>query len=128
MTFSSLALSGAVGVAGALGALARYLLGRFIAERANTAFPWGPFAINISGAFLIGLLFALAGQKFLAAWLQIILATGFLGGYTTFSTMSWEGLQLARGGSTRQSALYLGASVALGLLAAALGIGLGWLL
>lgn len=128
MTFSSLALSGAVGAAGALGALARYLLGRFIAERANTAFPWGTFAINISGAFLIGLLFALAGQKFLAAWLQVILATGFLGGYTTFSTMSWEGLQLARGGSTRQSALYLGASVALGLLAAALGIGLGWLL
>lgn len=128
MTFSSLALSGAVGAAGALGALARYLLGRFIAERANTAFPWGTFAINISGAFFIGLLFALAGQKFLAAWLQIILATGFLGGYTTFSTMSWEGLQLARGGSTRQSALYLGASVALGLLAAALGIGLGWLL
>ena len=128
MTFSSLALSGAVGVAGALGALARYLLGRFIAERANTAFPWGTFAINISGAFFIGLLFALAGQKVIAAWLQVILATGFLGGYTTFSTMSWEGLQLARGGSTRQSALYLGASVALGLLAAALGIGLGWLL
>jgi CrcB protein len=122
VTFSSLALSGAVGAAGALGALARYLLGRFIAERANTTFPWGTFAINISGAFLIGLLFALAG------WLQVILATGFLGGYTTFSTMSWEGLQLARGGSTRQSALYLGASVAMGLLAAALGIGLGWLL
>ncbi len=128
MTLSSLALTGAVGVAGAFGALARYLLGRFIAERADSAFPWGTFVINISGAFLIGLLFALAGQKFLASWLQVILATGFLGGYTTFSAMSWEGLQLARGGSTRQSVLYLSASVALGLLACSLGIGLGWLL
>lgn len=128
MTVTSLALTGAVGVAGACGALARYLLGRFIAERADSAFPWGTFAINISGAFLIGLIFALAGQKVLAAWLQVLLATGFLGGYTTFSTMSWEGLQLARGGSTRQSVLYLGGSVMFGLLATALGIGLGWLL
>ena len=128
MTISSLALTGAVGVAGAFGALARYLLGRFIAERAGAAFPWGTFAINISGSFFIGLLFALAGQKLLASWLQVILATGFLGGYTTFSTMSWEGLQLARGGSSRQSLLYLCASVAFGLLAATLGIGLGWLL
>lgn len=128
MTFSSLALTGAVGLAGAFGALTRYLLGRFIAERADVVFPWGTFVINLSGAFLIGLLFALAGQKILASWLQAVLATGFLGGYTTFSTMSWEGLQLARGGSTRQSALYLGASTALGLLMAALGLGLGWLL
>jgi CrcB protein len=128
MTFASLALTGVVGVAGAFGALARYLVGRFIAERSYGVFPWGTFAINLSGAFLIGLLFALVGQKLLATWLQVILATGFLGGYTTFSTMSWEGLQLARGGSTRQSVLYLGGSAAFGLLAAALGLGLGWLL
>jgi CrcB protein len=128
MTSSSLVLTGAVGVAGACGALVRYLLGRFIAERSDGVFPWGTFTINLSGAFLIGLLFALAGQKLLTPWLQIILATGFLGGYTTFSTMSWEGLQLARGGSTRQSILYLSSSAALGLLAAALGLGLGWLL
>ncbi len=128
MTFSSLVISGAVGGAGALGALTRYLLGRFIAEQTNTIFPWGTFTINLSGAFLIGLLLALVQRQMLASWLQIILATGFLGGYTTFSTMSWEGLQLARGGSTRQSILYLGGSTALGLLAAALGLGLGWLL
>jgi CrcB protein len=128
MTLSSLALTGAIGAAGALGALARYLLGRYIAERANTAFPWGTFTINLSGAFLIGLIFALASQNILSSWVQIVLATGFLGGYTTFSTMSWEGLQLARGGSTRQSILYLAGSTALGLLMAALGLGLGWLL
>lgn len=128
MTLTSLALTGLVGGAGAGGALARYLLGRFIAERASSAFPWGTFVINVTGAFLIGLLFALAGQKLIASWLQTTLATGFLGGYTTFSTMSWEGLQLARGGSTRQSLLYLGGSAALGLLAAALGLGVGRLL
>jgi CrcB protein len=58
---------------------------------------------------------------------QTILATGFLGGYTTFSTMSWEGVQLLKSGNGRQSALYLTASYVPGLLAAALGLALGGL-
>lgn len=115
-----------VGLAGSLGALARYLLGRYIAERVSSQFPLGTLLINLTGAFLIGLLFTLTVRNFLSVYLQTILATGFLGGYTTFSTMSWEGVQLARGGSTPLSFLYLGGSVLLGLLAAALGMALGW--
>ena len=61
----SLTLLGAIGLAGALGAVARYLLGRFIAERVRSPFPLGTFIINISGAFLIGLIFALTTKKFL---------------------------------------------------------------
>ncbi len=126
MTLSTLALAGMIGLAGALGALARYLLGRFIAERAGAQFPLGTLCINITGALVIGLLFALTGRHLLTPVIQSIFATGFLGGYTTFSTMSWEAVQLARGGSTRRSVLYLGGNVALGLCAVWLGLMLGW--
>ncbi len=117
-----------IGLAGSLGALARYLLGRFIAGRAGAEFPFGTLLINVTGAFVIGLLFALTARKLLSPAWQTVLATGFLGGYTTFSTMSWEGVQLARGGSSRLSLLYFGGNLLSGLLAAALGLALGrWL-
>ena len=122
MTFSGFLLTLEVGLAGSLGALARYLLGRFVTERISKGFPLGTLLINISGSFVIGLLFALAARNIITSTLQLILATGFLGGYTTFSTMSWEIVQLARGGSRPAGVLYLVASVVLGLLAAALGL------
>lgn len=120
-------LAGLVGLAGALGALTRYLLGRLMVEKAKTIFPWSTLLINVSGAFLIGLLFGLTSQKVISPQAQTILATGFLGGYTTFSTMSWEGVQLIKSGHPRQSVLYLAANFLPGLLAAALGIALGGL-
>jgi CrcB protein len=126
VTAVTLTLTGLVGLAGAVGALARYLLGRFIAERAGSQFPLGTLLINITGALLIGFLFAFTGRKLIIPALQLVLATGFLGGYTTFSTMSWEGVQLARGGSTRNSLLYFGSNLVLGLSAAALGLLVGW--
>lgn len=117
-----------MGLAGALGALARYLLGRYVAERAGTRIPLGTLIINLSGAFMIGLIAGLVGHKVLSPIVQLILATGFLGGYTTFSTMSWEGVQLARGGSTRLGITYLGGSLLLGGIVAFLGLLLGgWL-
>lgn len=128
MTFTSLGLACLVGIAGALGAVSRYFLGRYVAERARSQFPLGTFLINVSGAFVIGLLFGLTSRKLISTTVQLILATGFLGGYTTFSTMSWEGVQLARGGSSRRSMIYLGGSVLIGFSAAALGMVLGeWL-
>ena len=116
-----------VGAAGALGALARYLLGRFIAGRVTSQFPLGTFVINVSGAFVIGLLSALLSHKLISPVAQLTLTTGFLGGYTTFSTMNWEGMQLARSGSLVVSMLFLGGSVLCGLAAAALGLVLGGL-
>ena len=115
-----------IGVAGALGALARYLLGRFVTEKYGSQIPYGTLIINVSGALVIGLLFALAGRQLISLGLQAILATGFLGGYTTFSTMNWENFQLAREGKMRISMLYLRGSLLLGLGAAAAGIFLGW--
>jgi CrcB protein len=123
---TSLVLAGIIGLAGASGASARYVLGRFIAERAGSQFPLGTLLINVTSAFAIGLFFVLAGRKLISPAMQGILATGFLEGYTTFSTMSWEGVQLARGGSTRLSLLYLAGNVAIGLVAVVLGLVLGW--
>lgn len=125
MTVTSLELVLGIGLAGAMGAVARYLLGRFIAERIASPFPLGTFLINISGAFFIGLVFGLTTQKLVSPAAQSILATGFLGGFTTFSTLNWEGIQLARGGSNLLSLLYFGGSFALGLCAAFLGMLIG---
>jgi CrcB protein len=124
----SLIQLGLIGVAGAAGALTRYLLGRFVAERVLSQIPVGTFIINISGAFLIGLIAGLVGHNVISAAVQLVLATGFLGGYTTFSTMHWEGTQLIRSGGTARGLLYLGGTFALGVPLAALGLRLGgWL-
>lgn len=122
---ASLFLLVATGLAGALGTLARYLLGRFVAERVGSAFPIGTLLINVTGAFVIGVLFALSARRVLSPVLYVILATGFLGGYTTFSTMSWESVQLIRGGNARGSMLYLGSSVVLGCVGVAVGLMMG---
>lgn len=114
-----------IGLAGAAGALTRYLLGRFVAERVSSQLPVGTFIINISGAFLIGLIAGLVGHKVISTAMQLVLATGFLGGYTTFSTMHWEGVQLIRGGSTSRGLFYLGGTFLLGVPLAALGMVLG---
>jgi len=117
-----------VGIAGSLGAVTRYLLGRIIAGRVGSQIPFGTLLINVTGAFAIGLLFALTSQKLLSPALQTILATGFLGGYTTFSTLCWEGTQLVRKGNTAQSFCYFASTFVLGLFAALLGIALGGML
>lgn len=117
-----------IGGAGAVGAVTRYLLGHVVASRVRGIFPVGTVIINVSGSFLIGLVFALAARHIVSPTLQLVLATGFLGGYTTFSTMSWEGVQLVRAGTIRASVLYVSEHVILGLLASVAGIALGgWL-
>jgi CrcB protein len=125
MNLATIGWTGVVGAAGALGALARYLIGRLVAERTGSSFPWGTLFINVTGAFLIGLIAGLTTRHMVNALFQTILATGFLGGYTTFSTMSWEASQLLREGSRRRGLLYLGGTFVPGLLAAALGLLLG---
>jgi CrcB protein len=122
---NSFILTVCIGLAGSLGAVARYLVMRFVAKRSRSQFPLGTLFVNVLGAFLIGLLFCLTTQKVMTPLLQSILATGFLGGFTTYSTMNWEGTQLARVGNSGQSVLYLGGSFVLGLGSVMLGIALG---
>jgi CrcB protein len=121
----SLAQLGLVGIAGATGALLRYLVGLGITRRVKTSLPLATWLINLSGAFVIGLIAGLVGRQMLTPAAQLVLATGFLGGYTTFSTMQWEGTQLVRGGSLVWGLLYLGSTFALGVPLAALGLLVG---
>lgn len=125
MSIITLGWTGLIGLAGALGALARYLIGRVFAVRSTATFPWSTLLINITGAFLIGIVSGLTTQHLLTPREQTVLATGFLGGYTTFSTMSWEGFQLLRRENLRLCLWYLGGTAIPGLLAAFLGLKLG---
>jgi fluoride exporter len=89
-----------IGVAGSFGALARYGLEGLVARRSPGAFPWGTFAVNVSGSFLLGLLFTMLTEHFaVAPWLRSSLTIGFLGAYTTFSTLSFESYRLVEDGA-----------------------------
>ncbi|MCL5677225.1 MAG: fluoride efflux transporter CrcB [Firmicutes bacterium] len=111
-----------IGLAGATGALSRYALQGLVAERALSAFPYGTFAINIVGSFLLGF-FATAGfQRFMVnPEYRTALTVGFLGAFTTFSSWSYETLQLFGGGSFTLAAVNAFGSMLAGLIAVWLG-------
>ena len=111
-----------VGIGGAAGSICRYLAQLWIGRAAPSAFPLGTFLVNISGCLLIGLLYGMAGKFgwFTMEW-RLLLITGICGGYTTFSTYSYEGISLLRQGNYLYFGLYVGGSVVLGLLATFLG-------
>ncbi|HKB04663.1 MAG TPA: fluoride efflux transporter CrcB, partial [Gemmataceae bacterium] len=91
-----------VGLGSAAGGVLRYYLGRWVDERfGGTGFPWGTFVINVSGSFILGVLALLVLERLPPdyRWAYLLLGTGFCGGFTTFSTFSWETFQLVRDGS-----------------------------
>jgi CrcB protein len=113
----------AIAVAGAAGALARYGIEGFISRRQSGAFPWGTFAVNVSGAFILGLVFTLATERWgLSAWLRSALTIGFLGAYTTFSTLSFETYRLAADRALGLAFANVVGSCAAGLTAVYLGV------
>lgn len=114
----------AVALASAVGAPARYLVDRYVAARYRGVFPWGTFVINVSGAFVLGLLVGLGAHHGLSRHMVTILGTGFCGAYTTFSTYSVETVRLAEEGAYGKAVLNAVVSVGAGLLAAAAGLGL----
>jgi fluoride exporter len=119
----------AVFFGGGTGATCRYVVGRFIGSRYGGEFPLGTFIINVTGCFALGLLASLlAATHQDVAMPTALLATGFLGGYTTFSTYALEGVLLFEDGSRRLAVTGLLGSVAAGIIAAAAGAGLAPLL
>jgi CrcB protein len=113
----------AIAVAGAIGALARYGVDGFISRRQTGAFPWGTFAVNITGSFALGLVFTLATERWgLAPWLRSALTIGFLGAYTTFSTLMLETYRLTADRALALAAANVLGSCAAGLVAVYLGV------
>lgn len=106
-----------VGIGSAIGAVGRYWLGQVIAKVNHSPFPWGTWIVNVMGTLMLGLF---------AVWFTIrnhdrtwwlVLGTGFCGGFTTFSTMSIEAVQLFRR-DKMLAFVYIGSSLTLGLLMA----------
>ena len=116
-----------VGLAAALGALARYLLDQAVSQRSKSAFPWGTWVINVSGSFILGLITGLALHHGLDAHVVTVLGTGVCGGYTTFSTFNVETIRLTEDGSLAGAVGNITGSIAAGLLAAAAGLGVALL-
>ena len=104
----------------AIGAPARFLTDRAIQARHDSLFPWGTFAVNVVGSFVLGLV---TGR--VPAEIQLLVGAGFCGGLTTYSTFSYETLRLAEEGSNRYAVLNVVGSVAAGTTAAALGLAAG---
>ena len=113
--------AGLVMLGGAGGALARYAL-QLIALRLGFSSQIGILAVNVSGSFALGLLLSLwLAKTSYPPGLQLLLAVGFLGSFTTFSTLMWESFRLAQNDSVLMALLNLSGSVAAGLAAVALG-------
>ncbi len=111
-------------VAGALGAPVRYLLDGYVQDRREGVFPFGTFVINVSGSFLLGLLVGFALYHAFPATPEIVLGTGFCGAYTTFSTFTYETVQLAEERAFGVALRNVLGSVVAPALAAAAGLAL----
>lgn len=112
-----------VGIGGFFGANARYMLGHQIARRLGMHFPYSTLIVNLTGAFLIGVLFTILTDRVVddPLWRQLTVV-GFLGGYTTFSSYTYEAVGLIQDGRWSTALLYILGSNLLGLLACFAGI------
>lgn len=110
-------------IGGGIGSVCRFLIGKFLNPQLPH-FPYGTFTVNLLGSFLIGLLMGqlLRTDSPASASIQLLLITGFCGGFTTFSAFSYEQLEILRSGAFLTFFLYLFSSISLGLLAALAGI------
>ena len=113
----------AIGIAGALGALARYGIGGLIVGRSARAFPWETFVVNVTGSFVLGFAFTVMTEQLTTVpWLRTAVTVGFVGAYTTFSTLAFETYRLIEDGALALAAANVLGSAAAGLLAVYLGI------
>lgn len=105
-------------IGGGLGAVSRHLTGMAVMRASGPGFPWGTMVVNIIGSFIMGCLIAwLARRSSGDADLRLLLATGFLGGFTTFSAFSLDAVTLYERGALTAAAAYVIASVTVSILA-----------
>lgn len=115
-----------IGLGGFAGAIARYAVDGLVTGLTRASFPWGTLAVNLSGSLLIGFLFALASERaVISPDLRGPIMIGFVGAYTTFSTLALESWRLIDDGAWLLGSANLGASVLLGIAAVIAGVAIG---
>lgn len=116
----------AVGLGGFLGTVARYVTVKSVDEKLNALFPYGTFAVNVLGSFLLGIIYTAALRKagLTENW-RLFLGVGFCGGFTTFSAFAWENFSLIQQKFMGTSLAYALASLVAGLLALMAGVWIG---
>jgi len=112
----------AIGAGSFLGGIFRYLIAQFIQTKFLSTFPFGTMVVNVAGCFLIGLVYGLSDRGNLSQEWRLFLATGLLGGFTTFSAFSNETVAMLRDGQLWYAMIYVGSSIILGLAGAFAGI------
>jgi CrcB protein len=116
----------AVGAGGALGAIARYLLGGVVQRLMPGFFPYGTFVVNLVGCLVFGLVIGLAESRVALGPLgRAFILIGVLGGFTTFSSFTFETFELIRGGQMSQALANVAGQVILGFIGLWAGFGLG---
>lgn len=115
-------------LAGAAGAVARFVLDSSIKQRWRTPFPWATMVINVSGSLLLGVLAGLVLFDDQSAVWQTVIGTGFCGGYTTFSTASFETVRLVEQNRRGLALLNAVGSLVVAVAACAAGLALAWVL
>jgi len=112
----------AIALGAAVGGVTRYYLSAAVQHRMGATFPWGTLVINVTGSIVLGFImhYALSTQS-VSVELRALLTTGFCGGYTTFSTFSYETIALMEDGQWPRAALYVLLSVGLSLIATFFG-------
>jgi CrcB protein len=113
-----------IAIAGAIGAPARYLLGRLVQERTASALPLGTFVVNVSGSLVFGLLSGLALYHGFPSTPRVVLGTGLCGAYTTFSTFTYETIRLVEEGDVVNAIRNALATMVVSCLAAGAGLAL----
>jgi CrcB protein len=112
-----------IALGGAAGSVARYLLGTAIQRHGGVGFPLGTLAVNVSGSFLVGVLMRYAiATPAISPEVRALLTVGLCGGYTTFSTFTYETVALLEDGDWRRAGWYVVLSVAVSLAATVLGL------
>ena len=107
----------------AIGGTLRFWIGSFIQTKSNSMFPWSTFTINILGCLLIGIILGFANKNNSSSTnLTLLMATGFCGGFTTFSAFANENIQLLRNNLNTLSFVYIIGSVVLGIAAVKIGL------
>ena len=104
-----------VGIGGFAGSVLRFWLGSYVGGRFGARFPYGTFIVNITGSFLVGVVFAILAEKtsWSANW-RYLIPIGFIGGYTTFSAFEYETFRLFQDGQIFTAALNVTLSVVIG--------------